>query len=225
MRNRPRGRHALATATVALIAGAALTTPAVAGTGQRHQSKPLTLAGLAKQLTTLRAQNAALQRRLTALGKKTSVPGLPGARGATGSAGPTGPAGSAGSAGAAGPAGAAGAPGAPGQAVAFALVHPDGTLEPAAGLNKNITAANVSHPSTGVYCFHNLPFAPTSIMGSGANSFNANTTLVTVELSQTFGGGPLTDCAADDQARVRTVAVPGNAASALANLAFYVWFE
>jgi hypothetical protein len=122
--------------------------------------------------------------------------------------------------------GAPGAPGAPGEAVAFAGVHGDGTLFTPASLAKNITAGNISHPATGVYCFHNLPFTPRSAVASGANGFGANVTLATVELGGRDGNAFSADCTATDQARVRTASVPGGGtASALADLAFYVWFE
>jgi hypothetical protein len=121
--------------------------------------------------------------------------------------------------------GAPGAPGAPGEALAFAGVRGDGTLFTPASLAKNITAANISHPATGVYCFHDLPFTPRSAIASGANGFGANFTLATVEINGRDGGTFAGECTATDQARVRTANVPGGVASALADLAFYVWFE
>ena len=140
--------------------------------------------------------------------------GLRGAVGATGARGPTG---------------VTGVQGAAGEAVGFAGVHGDGTLFTPTSLSKNVTAANISHPLAGVYCFHNLPFTPRSAMASGANGFGANFTLATVEINGRDGGifAP-PDCAATDQARVRTVLVPSGGAytpSALADEAFYVWFE
>jgi hypothetical protein len=122
--------------------------------------------------------------------------------------------------------GAPGTPGAPGEAAAFAGVRGDGTLFTPASLAKNIVAANISHPTTGVYCFHDLPFTPRSAMASGANGFGVNFTLASVEINGRDGGTFTGECLTTDQARVRTVTVPGGGtASSLQNLAFYVWFE
>jgi hypothetical protein len=143
--------------------------------------------------------------------------GLRGLRGANGAAGVRGPT------------GVQGVQGTPGEAVGFAGVHGDATLFTPASLSKNVTAANISHPLMGVYCFHDLPFTPRSAIATGANGFGANFTLVTVEINGRDGGifAP-PDCASTDQARVRTVLVPSGgtyAPSALSDQAFYVWFE
>ena len=130
---------------------------------------------------------------------------------------PQGPKGDKGDAGQQGPAG---------TAAAFAGVHGDATLFTPASLSKNVTAANISHPTMGVYCF--LPFTPHSAMASGANGFNANFTLASVEINGRDGGLFSGECTQTDQARVRTVIVPSGGAyspSALSDQAFYVWFE
>ena len=96
--------------------------------------------------------------------------GAAGAAGPAGSAGPAGAAGAAGAVGATGPAGAAGAVGATGPAgangtaVAYARVLANGTLD--ATQSKGITAANVSHPATGSYCFSGLSFTPHNVVAS-----------------------------------------------------------
>ncbi len=154
--------------------------------------------------------------------------GATGAQGAAGPAGPAGATGPAGAAGATGPIGASGPAGAAGTAQAFAGVHGDATLFTPATLAKNITAANISHPTTGVYCFHGLPFTPRSAMAAGANGFDADFTIATVEINGRDGGQFSGECLTTDQARVRTVLVPTGATytpSALSNQAFYVWFE
>jgi hypothetical protein len=46
-----------------------------------------------------------------------------------------------------------------------------------------------------------------------------------VEINGPDGGTFAGECTATDQARVRTANVPGGTLSALADLAFYVWFE
>jgi hypothetical protein len=95
-----------ALAVGALLAiGAAAPVPALAGSGHREQAKKTSLASLAKQLKALRAQDAMLRRRLSALSRKVSVAGLPGVAGLQGARGPEGPS---------GPQGLQGSPGAQG---------------------------------------------------------------------------------------------------------------
>ena len=151
---------------------------------------------------TAQIKNGAVTKKK--INKKT-VRALKGNRGSVGPKGPTGPQGLKG--------------------LAFAGVHADGTLFTQAGLAKNITAANISHPGMGVYCFHGLPFTPQTAVGSGANGFGLNFTLVTVEISGRDGNTFSADCVATDQARVRTVVVPGSSASTLTDEPFYVWFD
>jgi hypothetical protein len=73
--------------------------PALAGGTHREQVKRPTLASLAKQLAVLKAQDATLRRRVSALGKVAGPAGPPGPRGLQGlqglqgAQGPQGPAG------------------------------------------------------------------------------------------------------------------------------------
>ena len=167
-------------------------------------------------------------RGLTGPRGAAGAAGVAGQVGATGPGGPAGAAGPAGAVGATGPAGATGPTGPAGTAAAFAGVHGDGSLFTPATLAKNVTAANISHPSTGVYCFHGLSFTPRSAMAVGANGFDADFTIATVEINGRDSGTFSGECVATDQARVRTVVVPTGgtyAPSALSNQAFYVWFD
>lgn len=64
--------------------------------------------------------------------------------------------------------------GAPGTALAFALVHPNGTVD--AARSKGVSSASVSHPRTGVYCFY-LGFTARSVSavveaGGASNPLN-----------------------------------------------------
>jgi hypothetical protein len=83
--------------------------------------------------------------------------------------------------GAAGAAGANGIPGAPGEAVAYAQVRANGTVEPR--YTKGITDAMIDHTFSGLYCFKNLPFKPKSVMVSGDGSFGHIDTLATASLN------------------------------------------
>jgi hypothetical protein len=95
------------------------------------------------------------------------------------------PAGPQGPAGAAGPRGATGAPG---SAAAFADVTSAGTVfAPAA---KNITSANISHTTTGVYYFQDLPFSQQSAITSRRASSAASWTPWPTSPSPTRGRLP-----------------------------------
>lgn len=76
--------------------------------------------------------------------------------GATGPQGPRGLGGPAGPFGPQGDPGPRGDTGAPGSALGFAYIGATGTVSKA----KNIAQANVTHTTTGEYCFDNLPFTP-----------------------------------------------------------------
>jgi hypothetical protein len=78
--------------------------------------------------------------------------------------GPQGLQGPKGDTGAPGAPGANGAPGPAGSAVAFAHVTAAGGVD--ATESKNVAAANVTHPVTGVYCFQNLSFTPRNAVAS-----------------------------------------------------------
>ena len=114
----------------------------------------------------------------------------------------------------------------PGPPVAYAEIQADGTFlvddsGPDAGQPRvrNIAQANVSHPSTGVYCFSGLNFDPRSAVVSGANGGAHNFTLVTVEVNPP---GQLIDCGPNDTVRVRTVDIR---TQALTDEVFFIWFE
>jgi hypothetical protein len=67
-----------------------------------------------------------------------------------------------------GPQGLQGPPGqagAAGTAIAYASVHPNGTVA-VPPLSKNITSANVTHSTPGLYCFTGLSFQPYNVIAS-----------------------------------------------------------
>lgn len=114
----------------------------------------------------------------------------------------------------------------PGPPVAYAEINADGTLLiDDSGLDaglpraRNIAQANVSHPSTGVYCFSGLNFDPRNAVVSGANGGGQNFTLATVELNPP---GQLIGCGPNDTVRVRTVDIR---TQALTDESFFIWFE
>lgn len=88
-----------------------------------------------------------------------------GARGATGARGPRGATGATGATGKAGANGKNGADGAPGTALGYARVFWNGT-ETGVVNSRNVTSANVTRVSEGVYCFHGLPFTISNIQAT-----------------------------------------------------------
>jgi hypothetical protein len=65
----------------------------------------------------------------------------------------------------------------PGPPAAYAYVSGDGTIViggDGVAHARNVSDANISHPSTGVYCFTGLDFQPRAIVGTGTHE----TTLV-----------------------------------------------
>jgi pilus assembly protein FimV len=139
-----RGRATLLAlvAVGALSAGTLALAPQASAGGQ---AKKITLASLAKQVATLRSQNAALRRSITALGKRTRVSGVAGAAGAPGPQGAQGPPG------AAGAPGAQGAPGAAGSARAWATISAGSATTPPI-IRRGVNVASVTRVDTGVYC-------------------------------------------------------------------------
>jgi hypothetical protein len=114
----------------------------------------------------------------------------------------------------------------PGPPAAYAEINADGTLlvddsGADAGLPRvrNISQANVSHPTAGVYCFSGLNFDPRSAVVSGANGGGQNFTLATVEINPP---GQLLGCGPNDTVRVRTVDIR---TQALSDEGFFIWFE
>ena len=77
----------------------------------------------------------------------------------------------------------------PSEALAYAMVRPDGTIDPAF-TSKNISNANIQHPSPGVYCFVAMPFPPNSAVVSAENSFGQNDTLASVTIDNVLGDEP-----------------------------------
>jgi hypothetical protein len=151
--------------------------------------------------------------------------------GAPGPQGPSGPAGATGEAGPQGPkgdSGADGSKGAPGEAVAYANVRGDGTIEP--GQSKGVTNEMIDRTAEGVFCFKNLGFNPKSAMVSPDGSFGQ---LDTVATGTVLVSGFLADCDSDGshKVRVRTIDLNGSAAFGsiyapeLADRRFTIWFE
>jgi hypothetical protein len=135
-------------------------------------------------------------------------------------AGPQGPTGSAGPQGPAGAQGLKGAAGAKGSAVGFAYVDAstgDVTVNPA--FAHNVTAANISRSSAGVYCFHDLPFTPRSIMVMG-EAHGYYDSLAKGSLTSTFG------CAfPPNQAVVQIQRPVDDPGACCFDDNFIVWFE
>ena len=118
--------------------------------------------------------------------------------------------------------GAKGAQGSAGEAVAYARVAANGTLEPGDGgkQNKNVIAVDIQRAAAGVYCFGGLPFAVASAMVSPDSAGDmANTKIASVAVQR---GITLGTCdAGHQQARVSMVTPAG----VLTDHRFQVWFE
>jgi Collagen triple helix repeat (20 copies) len=123
---------------------------------------------------------------------QTGPQGPTGARGATGAQGPTGAQGATGPQGPTGAHGATGPQGPAGTAKAWARIDLNGNITSSFGLG----SATVTHPQTGVYCIHDLPFqphvavatAPTGLRFDGAGgivpgNFDANVTATPFDTS------------------------------------------
>ena len=123
------------------------------------------------------------------------------------------------------------------EALAYAMVRPDGTIEPAF-TSSNISNVNIQHPAAGVYCFVGMPFPPNSAVVSGENSFGQNDTLPSVTIDNVLGdeppgtdiGGGCTKPTA--YARVRTIDNDGKDGAPTATYdpklmdrQFIVWFR
>lgn len=127
--------------------------------------------------------------------------GATGAEGAQGIQGPIGPAGPTGPTGPTGPAG---------SSVAYASVGSDGTLRSAKGL----TAANVSKPGTGHYCFNNLSFTVHVALVSPDGFGPTDGILVNPTIGQ---------CAGTNNVRVRTTTA--GAPGTPSDRPFFILFE
>jgi hypothetical protein len=108
-----------------------------------------------------------------------------------------------------GPAGPPGAPGADGTALGYAYVFRTGSISQER--SKNVTNENLDHPSDGVYCFHSLPFTPSSIVATNEEGVAIRATLI---------ADAVISCRDTDQAAVLTFEfLPG------VDRSFYVVFN
>jgi hypothetical protein len=102
-------------------------------------------------------------------------------------------------------------PAGPQEAVAFANVLEDGTVDPPLSSN-NLPPTAITHPASGVYCINDPGFTINSATVSADNSFGNNDTLASVALDNTGEG--LSGCPATaSSARVRTLDLDGVAGS------------
>jgi Collagen triple helix repeat (20 copies) len=146
----------------------------------------------------------------------TGTPGTTGPAGPAGATGDVGPAGPQGPTGDSGPVGPTGPPGPAGEAVGYAHILSDGSVD--TNDSKNIGSANVASPFPGVYCFTGLSFTPHNLVAMLGNQFNA--TRIGGDLTSSV---PLGACAnvAGKVAYVLTNDAAGNSAPN----AFYVVFN
>lgn len=124
-------------------------------------------------ITSANIKNGTIQSVDISAKAKRALKGNRGSRGPQGNPGPAGPQGAPGLQGAPGPQGAPGEKGARGEqgpsgTKAYARIAADGTVDPTYA--KGITTANVSHPTTGVYCLRNLGFQPKVAVGNAGAS-------------------------------------------------------
>jgi len=81
----------------------------------------------------------------------------------------------------------------------------------------NLSAANIDHVATGVYCLKDLAFTPRSAVVSGDNAFGVNDTIASV--ITVTPGTAVAPCNAGEAVRVRTT----DSAGALADRPFTIW--
>jgi hypothetical protein len=82
---------------------------------------------------------------------------------------------------------------------------------------RNISNANISHPSTGVYCFTGLNFQPRAIVGTGTHETTLVSGQVVVPPVDT-----LIDCPQGATVRIRTT---DSTSGAPIDARFFVWME
>ena len=119
----------------------------------------------------------------------------------------------------------------PQEAVAFANVLADGTLNVGAS-SDNVADSNISHtPATGVYCFTNLPFLPSNAVVAGDNSFGFNDTLTSISIDNATPREGLAGCPDGATLRVRTLDLNGGEGSGgaynpqLVDRRFVIWIR
>jgi hypothetical protein len=101
----------------------------------------------------------------------------------------------------------------PQEALAFANVLENGTLQ-VGNSSDNIADSNISHTvGTGVYCFINLPFLPSNAVVAGDNSFGNNDTIASVAIDNATPREGLAGCPDGTTLRVRTLDANGAAGS------------
>jgi hypothetical protein len=135
-------------------------------------------------------------------------------RGKKGRAGSRGARGTQGAQGAKGNTGSTGAAGA---AVAYARVLANGTTE--AANSSGITDANVTHPSTGLYCFSGLGFTPHNVVAT-PQAFSTGPRTLSSIVGSGFGG-----CAAETAAAVQIYADGDSSADVTSDSPFMILFN
>jgi hypothetical protein len=101
----------------------------------------------------------------------------------------------------------------PQEAVAFANVLDDGTIDVGAS-SDGIAGSNISHTAnSGVYCLTNLPFLPSNAVVAGDNSFGDNDTVASIAIDDATPREGLGGCPDGATIRVRTLDLNGVAGS------------
>jgi hypothetical protein len=108
----------------------------------------------------------------------------------------------------------------PGPPAAYAYVTGSGTIViggDGVASARNVTDANISHSSTGIYCFTGLNFQPRAIVGTGTHETTLVSGQIVVPPFDTLEG-----CPDGATVRIRTTdSTTGN----LIDARFFVWME
>ncbi len=203
-------RNTIAMLALFLALGGTTYAASTALIGKNTVASPQVVNGSLKTKDLSKAARAALKGN-------RGLRGLTGAQGAKGATGAQGTQGTQGIQGIQGIQGTQGIQGVAGTAVAYAYVDSSGGV--VEEQSKGITDAMVTNPATGYYCFSGLGFTPKNMVATGNNIGPVFDTLATPSIQAT--GQSFVTCAGSP-ARVTTY---GIGAAALANRAFYVWFE